>query len=125
VIISVVVSNIGGSRGRYTVILTINDRPEATKDVELEANQSQMVTFNIAADAGGKHAIDVNGNSGEFSVVVPLPTLTETTEIVPVVPVTNWPLYVGVTAALGGIVVIGLSTLITLHRRSGYRINGK
>ena len=60
-----------------------------------------------------------------MNVIVPKPTLPKTTDEIPYVQPTKWPLYIGVAAAFGGIVIIGLVLIITMHCRHSYRINGR
>ncbi len=125
VTISTLVTNIGGSQGSYTLVLKINNQQEAKKEVELDADQSQKVSFTTVATIRGNNSVDINGKAGQFNVIVPKPTLLKATDETPYVRPTNWPLYIGVAVALGGIVIIGLFTFITLRRRRSYRINGR
>jgi hypothetical protein len=121
VTISTVVTNIGGSQGSYLLVLNINNQEKANQEVELEANQSQKVSFTTVAKAGGNNSVDINGKTGEFNVIVPPPPLPGATDEIPSVPSIKWPLYVGVTAAFGGMFIIVLISVFSRRRQRIYR----
>jgi len=52
----------------YTLELKINDAVEATKTVELEAGQSQTVSFTVTGGPPGDYIVDLNGSPGHFTV---------------------------------------------------------
>lgn len=88
VTISAMVNNIGGSDGLYVVILKIDDKEQARKDVILKAGESETVTFPVTINMLGKYAIDVNGQKGEFTVKLAPPLSTDT--VMPEKPSLNW-----------------------------------
>ncbi|MFC2056465.1 S8 family serine peptidase [Chloroflexota bacterium] len=104
--ISVLVTNTGGRRGSYPVILKINDVEEDRKEVALGAGQSETVTFTIAKDSEGSYTVNIDGKVGQFNVIVPPPPTPTPVEPLPVQPPTNWWLIGGVIA--GCVVVAGL-----------------
>lgn len=69
VIISVTVTNSGGTAGDYNVRLTIDDVITAAKQITLATETSQTVSFTINADAAGKHQVEVAGLTGEFEIL--------------------------------------------------------
>jgi hypothetical protein len=77
--IQTTVSNTGGSIGKYTSILKINDTITGSKDMTLEAGNSQSVTFTISKDIPGDYAIDINGKTAIF--IVTAPVIEKTPEI--------------------------------------------
>ncbi len=117
VTISVVITNTGGSEGSYTVILKVNDAEEARKEVTLGTGKSKTVIFTIAKDTERSYSVDVNGEVGWFTVIVPPPPITTPTEVLPVQPPTNWWLIGGIIA--GCVVVIGLLVYFFVWRKRG------
>ncbi|MBA7695727.1 hypothetical protein ES703_104362 [subsurface metagenome] len=96
--ISAVVTNIGGSEGSYTVVLKINGAEEAKKEVALGAGKSETVTFTISKDTEGSYTVNIDGNLGQFTVIVPPPPTPTPTEALPVQLPTNWWLIGGIIA---------------------------
>ena len=72
VTISVVVTNVGGLEGTYTVTLKINNIVEATKDVTLVGGATETVTFTVSRDIEGTYSVEVEELTGSFTVVAPL-----------------------------------------------------
>jgi len=118
VTISAVVTNVGGSKGSYTVVLKIDNKEEARKEILLNPGKSERVSFNTTKDKVGSHTIDINGHTGQF-------TITE--KIIPSVPAqttpakpettheNNWGLIAGLIAVV--IVVIALLLYFTWWRK--------
>jgi hypothetical protein len=118
VTISAIVTNIGGSVGSYTVHLMVNGAEQARKEVTLGAGKSETVTFTVAKDTEGSYTININGNSGQFTVIVPSPPTPALAEALPIQPSTNWRLIGGIIG--GCVVAVGL--LLYLFRwRKGYK----
>ena len=88
--ITVLVTNTGGQSGDYQVILKINGIVEADRDVALDADASEKVSFNTSKDTAGTYLVDVNGLTGSFEVKQPLS---------PAKPI-NWWLIGGIIAAV-------------------------
>lgn len=109
VAISVTVTNIGGSEGSDTVVLKIDDVEEARKEVTLGAGQSETIIFNIAKNIEGSYTVNVGGNVGQFTVIVPPPVAA-----LPTQPTTNWWLIVAIIAA---VVIGGLLTYLFVFRK--------
>ena len=67
VTISVIVTNIGGMKGSYEVILGGDFM--AAKTVTLEPGESRMVSFEVTPTELGVYSVSVDGLTGSFSVV--------------------------------------------------------
>jgi hypothetical protein len=68
VTISAEVSNTGGLRGQHTVELRINGVIEATRDIELDAGASDIVSFTVSQDIPGSYSVEIEGQELEFAV---------------------------------------------------------
>jgi subtilisin family serine protease len=139
-------ANIGGSRGQYMVVLKINSVEIESRQIELTDNATQMVVFQIKRSDPGEYAVDINGKTGKFTIVVPvspapektpLPTLpgmtlTPLDSVTPIPAATSTTAPVASTAApetktgtpvspfwigAGVIVIAGLSTLAIVTNR--------
>ena len=118
VTISARVINAGGSEGSYTVILNINGAEEARQEVTLGVDRSELVTFTVARDAEGSYTVNIDGETGQFTVIIPPPPMPAPTEAPPVTPPTNWGLIGGIiTGCL--IVVVGLLVYFFVRRKRG------
>ncbi len=84
VTISALVNNIGGSEGTYTVILKVGDIEEVRNEITLEPGTGEKLYFSTTKNEVGSYAIDVNGQTGRFTVIPKPPpagpTETETAE---------------------------------------------
>jgi len=67
--ISVLVANIGGESGSYTVVLKINGVKEQEKSVTIAAGGSKTVSFSVTREEADTYAVTVDGLSGSFTVV--------------------------------------------------------
>ena len=105
VTIAALVSNTGGTKGSYTIILKIDDKEEARKRVILDAGKNEKVSFSITNDITGSHIIDINGNTGQFTVhlLTPLP---KPVGALPFQPSTNWWRFGGIIAGL--VIIVGI-----------------
>ena len=117
VTISTVVTNTGGSEGIYTVVLQINGKEVAGKEVTLGASQSDTVVFTIAKDEEGIYTANIDGKVGQFTVIVTAPPTPLPTEVLPVEPSTNWWVIGGLSA--GFLVVVGLLVYFFVWRKRG------
>lgn len=68
VTVSALVANIGGTRGSYSVTLTLDKRVIAIKGVTLDPGSSIPVTFNLTERTSGEHTVEVDGLKGEFYI---------------------------------------------------------
>ncbi|MBA7541395.1 hypothetical protein ES705_33707 [subsurface metagenome] len=66
--ISVLVANIGGKSGSYTVVLKIDGVKEAEERVTIAAGRSQSVSFTVSKEDAGSYIVVVDGLSGSFTV---------------------------------------------------------
>jgi hypothetical protein len=73
VTISALLTNKGGSKGTFNVVLTVNDIKEAEKEITLVAGASEKASFTVTKSAAATYKIDVNGMAGSFTVATPLP----------------------------------------------------
>jgi len=67
--ISVLVANIGGESGSYSVVLKVNDVKEQEKLVTITAGGSRSVSFTVTKEEADSYAVTVAGLSGSFTVV--------------------------------------------------------
>ncbi len=116
VTISMKVINTGGMQGSYTLNLKINGAIEAVKVVTLVAGESKTVSFTVSKDTEGDYSVEIDSQTGEFTV---LPTSSKPTGEFTVSPTssrTNWPLIGGIIAA---VIVVGIIImfLIIIWRR--------
>jgi PGF-pre-PGF domain-containing protein len=100
--ISVTVKNTGDLAGTCTVTLKINGIVEDTENVTLAGGATRVVTFTISEDTEGTYNINVNGQTGAFTVVKPTPAPT------------RWPLIAGI---VGAIAIIGIVAAVYIRRR--------
>jgi hypothetical protein len=68
VTITAKVTNSGGNKGSYTATLVIDGAQEASKEVTVEPNKSQEVTFTTSKTSAGSHAITIGDQTGAFTV---------------------------------------------------------
>jgi uncharacterized membrane protein len=68
VTVSATVANTGEVEGSYTVTLKINGATEATKKVTLAGGQTTEVTFSVVRDVAGSYQVDIDGQTGSFTV---------------------------------------------------------
>ncbi len=118
VTVSAVVTNTGGSRGEYTVVLRVNGVEESRKRVVFDAGVRQEVSFSTVKNFAGKYEVDVNGLAGSFIVreaaVGPVATTPETSLLTPPGKRFDWWLTGGIAAA---IVVLGIVVWQVVIRR--------
>jgi hypothetical protein len=141
--ISMTITNSGSLPGKYTVVLKINGVKEAEKSVTVTASTAQTVSFSVTKTNAGSYSVAIDGLSGSFTVVAPVPTTPVPTTPAPTTPVPttpapttpapttpapptlppalppkakgfNWPLVGGI---IGGVVIIGLVILLFSRRR--------
>ncbi len=104
VTVSAIVTNTGGSRGGYTIILKVNGIEESRKQLIFDAGAGQKVSFDIVKNLTGTYEVDVNELVGSFIV-------TEATEPAKSF---NWWLIGGIIA---GIVLLGLVSFFIARKR--------
>lgn len=63
------VTNTGGTEGTHNVILLVNGVEDSNKNVSLDPNTNQTVTFNLTRDIVGEYEIEVAGLKGKLTVV--------------------------------------------------------
>ncbi|MBI2850702.1 MAG: hypothetical protein HYX80_06645 [Chloroflexi bacterium] len=68
VTISIPVSNAGDAEGTYALTLIVDGAVQETKDITLNAGQTQNVAFSIRKMSVGTYAIDINGKAAQFTV---------------------------------------------------------
>lgn len=106
VIITAAISNTGESGGAYDVVLKVNDVKEAKKRIALAAGSSQVISFNVAREDVGIYSVAVNELSSNFVVTAPV--------IPPTPKPTNWPLIIGIIAA---VVIAAIIFLVRKKKR--------
>jgi hypothetical protein len=77
VTVTAVIQNTGGSAGSYPVVLKVNGEQEDSREVSVSPGEKATLTFTLAKKLEGVYTVDVNGKTGQFTVVVPQPVLTE------------------------------------------------
>jgi hypothetical protein len=116
IIIAVTVTNSGGSTGNYTAKLKINDLMETSKQLSVDAGASAIVEFAVTRDESGNYRIDVNGLTGEFTVVEPPPVQKGETAPPPQLLLSvRWYIWVVIGLLL---VFIGTTTWLIVKRRN-------
>jgi len=70
--ISVKVTNVGEESGSYTVNLKIDDVIIETRDVTLSGGATEVVTFEVTETNPGTHTVEIDGQSGSFTVEAPV-----------------------------------------------------
>jgi hypothetical protein len=108
VTITATVTNIGGTKGDYKVVLQVNGINEAEKQVTLGAKETQQVSFTVSKEDADTYSVAIDDQSGSFEV-------SETAA-----PKGGFPLgSTGIIAlALGGVLVIVLAIVLTRKRPS-------
>jgi len=108
VTITATVTNIGGTKGDYKVVLQVNGINEAEKQVTLGAKETQQVNFTVSKEDADTYSVAIEDQSGSFAV-------SETAA-----PKGGFPLgTTGIIAlALGGVLVIVLAIVLTRKRPS-------
>jgi hypothetical protein len=76
VTISALVNNIGGREGSYTVVFKVDNKEELLKEVSLKPGTSEKLYFYAIKDELGSHTVDVNGQTGQFTVKFAPPATT-------------------------------------------------
>ena len=71
VTVQTLVTNTGGSAGKATLNLTLNTFGINKKEITLNANQSQTVSFTLKNLLPGQYMVDINGHSSQFTIEVP------------------------------------------------------
>ncbi|MBA7613976.1 hypothetical protein ES703_21237 [subsurface metagenome] len=123
--ICITVANTGGRSGSYEVVLKMNGRVEASKEVTIAAGDSELVSFSIVKDAAGTYSIEVDGLTGSFTVKEAVPEEEvappeEEEVVVPeapaeVPPAIDWPVLGAVIAAT---VVAGVLIFFLVRRKA-------
>ena len=109
--ISVSVTNTGDLVGSYKVILKIDGVVEATKEIKVNADASQEITFTTKQDLAGTYSVDVNGLSGTFVVREEAPPAPPPS---PPSARVNWPLIWGIVS---GVVIVGVIVFLVARKR--------
>lgn len=74
VTITATVANIGDETGSYVVNLKIEGTTEETEQVSLGPSESEEFTWTVSEATAGTYSVDVNGETGSFTVTAPPPT---------------------------------------------------
>ncbi|HEY91449.1 MAG TPA: hypothetical protein G4O07_06400 [Dehalococcoidia bacterium] len=106
VTIRVQVANRGGEEGTYVVEIKIDGVVVETRQVTLDAEASQTLTFTTSEDSAGIYLVDIDDLSASFTVTKPV--------IEEEPSGTNWGLIGGI---IGGVVVIAAIAVIVIMRR--------
>lgn len=117
--ITILITNTGEQSGSYQVILEIDGVAEVDSEVDIDAGDSEQVSFSISRDTAGIYSVDVNGLTGSFEVKsAPAPPVEPAPPVTPVEPTPaspiNWWLIGGISAA---VVVAGSITYLFFIRR--------
>lgn len=91
--ISVGVVNTGNYEGSYTLNLGINDSVLDTKNLNLQANETQQIVFNISETVVGTYNVTIADQTALFTVLaqpIPLPTALSFSNLY-IKPVEAWP----------------------------------
>ncbi len=66
--VSVVVSNVGGSRGNYSAPLIVDNRLVASKGISLDPMSTETLSFAFTESRAGEHVVDIEGLKGSFVI---------------------------------------------------------
>ena len=99
------VTNTGGIKGSYTPKLTVDGIIKAVREIALDPGESKTVSFELTALSLGEYQVEINGLTGELSIVSP-PAEPPQEEEAPPTPTTNWWLIGGILAGIALILVI-------------------
>jgi len=113
--ITVDVANTGDVEGSYTAVLKINGIVETSREITLDADATQHVSFSITRNVADTYTVDINGLTASFTVRAEEAPSTST----PVIPF-NWSLIVGIIA--GVIIVTGLLVFLLVRKKAGREI---
>jgi len=114
VTISATVTNSGGSSDGYTAILKINGSQVETKNITLNAGESQVASFTVVKETTGTYTVELGGLAGTFTVV-PKPVQKLFLKIVSV----TTPIGQGYTATLKAETLPGAQCTIAVYYKSG------
>jgi hypothetical protein len=64
--VTVDVENHGGMAGEYSAVLRLNGKEYEAQKIELEAGQSEKVTFTLTKLENGKNSVEIDGLSADF-----------------------------------------------------------
>jgi hypothetical protein len=98
-VVSVFVENNGDAAGTYPVLLKVNGSLLKSREVNLAPHSGEAVEFTVAGNKAGLHAIDINGETGSFTVNGP-PAPPGTT---PSPSDINWWMVAGFVTALSAV----------------------
>ena len=111
VTITAAVANTGDVEGSYTVVLKINGIVETSREITLDADATQHVSFSITRNVAGTYTVDINGLTASFTVRV-----EETPATSPPTAPFNWPLIVSII--IGVIIVAGLLVFLLVRKKA-------
>ena len=117
VTISVLVTNSGDAVGSYRVMFEINGMVEETREITLDANASEELSFTTVKDVAGTYSVEVGGLSTSFTVAEEPEEPPPPPPDVPAEPTINWPIIWGTMA---GVLVVGVIILWLAIRRRAY-----
>jgi len=113
--VEVTVANTGDVAGGYEVVLMVNGKVIDTRNVTIEPQTQQTVSFSTSIETAGSHTIEVNGFV--FSIEIPEAPVPPDPEPEPFDIIqwlkTNWPWLLGIML---GVVLIFIIVIIVLRR---------
>ncbi|MFC1931565.1 helix-turn-helix domain-containing protein [Chloroflexota bacterium] len=68
VTVSADIANSGDLSGSYEVILKVNNEVESTQKLKMAGRTTEKVTFTVIKGAAGSYTVDINGQTGTFTV---------------------------------------------------------
>ena len=115
-IVTVTVTNTGGSKGDYDVVLFLDGTSKDQKGLSLEPGGNETVSFTLTLMAEGDYTIDIAGNARELTVKAPATTEAQgrVAEVAVEQPNDWWPLASGIA---GGLLVAGTLTYVLVWRK--------
>jgi hypothetical protein len=72
VVITAKIANVGGTQGRYTAELKVDDCTVQTEEVTVAAGADSILSFGICADLPGTYTVTLGELTGKFMVAVPI-----------------------------------------------------
>jgi hypothetical protein len=125
--VSLSVTNSGGTEGKYTAALKLDGVVETTKDVTLKPGEVQSISFALSKTTAKTYQVAVDSLTTTFAVSAPAAPATTPAPAPapapaappPTISGTNW-LLIGIIGA-AVIIIIGITLGVAARRRASHK----